>query len=273
MIKDELEYLEFSNDKSHLKLTLQGAHIFDFQVHGKEPLLFLSETARFKKGVPIRGGIPICWPWFGPHETNKNLPNHGFARIMPWTHTKTECINSGRTEISLALNSSTETLKLWPYAFELSLEIVMSDVLEVSLITHNVGTTTFELTQALHTYLKIDDVLHTSVNGLDATKYYNKVNDTYNNTQEGELHFSEEVDRVYCEVKKPLLIKGEKDSFCVETKGSSTVVIWNPGKELVQKMPDLSSYKQMLCIESSNTLADKVLLQAGQRHKLSSTLS
>jgi len=273
MLKDELQYLEFTNNQSSLKLTLQGAHIFDFKRKGKEPLLFLSESAQFKKGSPIRGGIPICWPWFGEHPFDKSLPNHGFARILPWHHKKTEVINENMTKITLVLQCSAESLRFWPYDFDLKLEIIMSDILEVSLITKNRGLKAFNLSQALHSYLRVDDVTKLDLQGLDGCRYYNKLDKSHHNIQEGSLHFSQEVDRVYMGVEKTVIIKSSKDEISIKTRGSSTVVVWNPGKELVEKMPDLSDYKTMLCIESANTLDDTIQLQPNAIHKLSTVIS
>ena len=105
MIKDELNYIEVKNSVAHAKIALQGAHIFEFQTQDKKPLVYLSETATFKKEKPIRGGIPICWPWFGPHPTDSNLPNHGFARIFLWTHEKTEVLDEETTLVLLTLES------------------------------------------------------------------------------------------------------------------------------------------------------------------------
>ena len=273
MIKDELEYLEFSNNRSHLKLTLQGAHIFEFQVKGEEPLLFLSETAVFKKGVPIRGGIPICWPWFGPHPSDKHLPNHGFARVLLWEYLSTEHISADKTKIILRLGSSEETLKFWPHSFELRVEILMSDILEVSLTTSNTGKDSFSLTQALHSYVRVDEISRVSLKGLVGCGYYNKVDDTYDNRQEKDLLFQSEVDRVYSNVTEVLTFQEDKQQVRVETKGSETVVVWNPGAKLLEKMPDLSSYKTMLCIESANTLDDALIIHPKQSHTLTTILS
>lgn len=273
MIKDELEYLEFSNNKSHLKLTLQGAHIFDFQVKGKERLLFLSETAQFKKGVPIRGGIPICWPWFGPHSSDKSLPNHGFARILEWKHLETQQISKDKTKITLGLDSSTETLKFFSFTFELRLEIVMSDTLEVSLITKNTDTKPFELSQALHTYLKINDISKTTLAGLEGSKYYSKVNNTYNNLQNEPLTFTQEIDRVYENVKCTLELNCNEEILVIDTKGSHTIVVWNPGLELTKSISDLNSHTKMLCIESANTLGDTRLLQSNTSHTLTTIIT
>jgi glucose-6-phosphate 1-epimerase len=169
----------------------------------------------------------------------------------------------------LELKSSEETEKLWPYHFTLQLEIIMSDRLELSLITKNRGSEPFVITQALHTYLLIQDISNACVEGLDQTMYYDKLTDTYNNLQKGKLCFDAEVDRVYENVSKSLCV----EDIEVETIGSNTVVVWNPGKGFKNNFSDLSDYKTMLCIESANTLNDVVTLEAGDSYTLKTILS
>jgi len=267
--KNELEYIEVSNALSSIKIALQGAHIFDFRVKGKAALLFLSDTSHFKVGKAIRGGIPVCWPWFGAHPSDSSLPNHGFARTSIWTHVRTEEIDKNQTKIILELKSSEETFKLWPYNFVLQLEILMSEKLELSLITTNKGSKPFVITQALHTYLLIKDISSACIEGLDRTKYYNKLTDTYNNPQKGKVCFNSEVDRVYENVVKALSV----EEIEVQTIGSNTVVIWNPGMDFKNNFSDLSTYKTMLCIESANTLNEAVRVEAGDSYLLKTILS
>ena len=267
--KNELEYIEVSNTLSSIKIALQGAHIFDFRVKGKAPLLFLSDTSHFKVGKAIRGGVPICLPWFSAHPSDASLPNHGFARTSIWTHVKTEEIDKNKTKIILELKSSEETLKLWPYLFELQLEILMSDKLEIALMTKNSGLKPFVITQALHSYLLIKNISSACIDGLDRTKYYDKLTDTYNNPQKGKLCFSAEVDRVYENVCKPLHIEDTE----VQTIGSNTVVVWNPGEGFKKNFSDLSDYRTMLCIESANTLNDEVIVEAEDSYLLKTILS
>jgi len=271
--QDELEYLEVSNTLSSIKIALQGAHIFDFRVKSKKPLLFLSETARFEKGVPIRGGIPICWPWFGTHPTESALPNHGFVRTSIWKHKQTEHISKEKTKIIMSVNSSNESLELWPFKFELSLEILMSDTLELSLISKNTGVNSFALTQALHTYLQIEDINKAQVKGLENKPFYNKLDNSFDNIQEGILGFNTEVDRVYQDLAKPLLLEDTNQKIEVQTIGSNTVVIWNPGSEFEKNFSDLSDYKTMLCLESANALKDEIILEPAHTHTLKSILS
>lgn len=269
--QDELQYLEVSNTLSSIKIALQGAHIFDFRVKGQKPLLFLSETSHFKRSKAIRGGIPICWPWFGPHPSDKSLPNHGFARISVWKHVQTTHLSEEKTQIVLSLKSSPETLALWPYDFELSLEIIMSDVLKLNLKTKNTGKEAFSLTQALHTYLLVEDINTVKVDGLDKKPYYNKLDDSFDNIQEGTLTFIAETDRVYQEITEPLILQDKEQNIEVETLGSDTVVIWNPGKNFTDSFSDLHDFRTMLCIESANALKSSIILEKDEVHTLSSS--
>ena len=270
---NELEYLEISNKTSTLKIFLQGAHIFDFNVQGKKPLLFLSKTARFEKGVPIRGGIPICWPWFGVHPSDPSLPNHGLARTSLWKHVKTQDLSETKTQIIMSLSSSPSSLKIWPFDFELRLEIIMSDILEVSLITKNTGKNSFELTQALHTYLEVQDIHKTQVKGLEDKPFYNKLDNSFDNIQEGVLDFDTEIDRVYHDLSDPLILEDTNQKIKVQTIGSNTLVAWNPGSEFKNSFSDLSNYNNMLCLESANALKDSIRLEPQKVHVLKTIIS
>ena len=127
----------------------------------------------------------------------------------------------------------------------------------------------FVITQALHTYLLIEDISSVCIEGLDGTKYYDKLTDTYNNPQQGKVYFSSEVDRVYEDVSKTLNV----EALDVQTIGSNTVVVWNPGKDFKNNFSDLSEYRTMLCIESANTLNEAVTVEAGDSYLLKTILS
>ena len=271
--KNELEYLEVSNALSSIKIAFQGAHIFDFRVKDKPKLLFLSDTSHFAIGKAIRGGIPICWPWFGAHASDNSLPNHGFARSSLWTHVETEALSESKTKIVFSLESSEESLKMWPYDFELTLEIYMSDILEVSLISKNRGEKSFTLTQALHTYLEIEEIHEVEVQGLRNKPFYNKLDNSFDNVENEELKFTTEVDRIYYDLSQPLFVKDANQNITVETKGSNSVVVWNPGSEYKKSFNDLSAYENMLCLESANVFKDEIELQPNEVHMLKTIIS
>jgi glucose-6-phosphate 1-epimerase len=270
--KNSLDYLEISNANARAKIALQGAHLFHFQAKGKKPLLWLSESSYFEKGKPIRGGIPVCWPWFGAHKSDKSLPNHGFARTSLWEHIATQ-EDKQETRVTLRLESSDETRRLWPFDFELTLEISVGAQLRLSLTTTNTGNKAFYLSQALHSYFAVSDISKVCVEGLEGKKYYNKVNDSFGNLQEGRLRFEEETDRIYEETSTPIVLRDEDETTVISSEGSHTAVVWNPGETLAKKMTDLSDYRHMLCIENANALEDEPFIQPRQSHTLSVLIS
>lgn len=267
-----LHYLDISNKSAQAQIALQGAHLFHFQIKGKRPLLWLSESSYFEKGKPIRGGVPICWPWFGAHKRNKSLPNHGFARTSFWEHAKTQERDEQETKVTLVLKSSQESLKLWPYEFELTLDVTVGQKLTLSLTSKNSDAKPFCITQALHSYFSISDISKVCIEGLEKKHYYNKVDGSYENIQEGRLYFTQETDRVYKDISSPLRLIDKEQTISLCSEGSRTAVIWNPGEELAKKMADLSDYRSMLCIESANALDDEIVIQPGKSHTITAVV-
>ena len=218
-INNERTYLEVKNRKSSLKIALEGAHIFHFQRKSDDtPLLFLSKDTLFKKGVPLRGGIPICWPYFGKHPTNPSLPNHGFARTSLWKHDETKHLDKDTTSIHFTLESSKESLATFAYEFTLHLEIRMSDTLALTLTTTNTSKKAFTITQALHTYLHVNDSKEVSIEALNGCRYYDKVDNSYDNIQNTPLLFNKEIDRIYQNVAQTLKIVDSKRCLHVTSK-------------------------------------------------------
>jgi len=270
---DELEYIHVQNSVASAKIALQGAHLFDFQVTGKKKLLFVSETALFQKAQAIRGGIPICWPWFGAHETDSSLPNHGFARKSLWKHNSTENLNESETKVSLSLGHTAKTYALWPYEFLLTLDIYIGEQLKLVLTSTNLDTKTFSVSSALHTYFEIKNIYKTIIEGLEDKKFYDKCNNTLGNIQKGDVDFRQEVDRVYQGVENEVIIHDNDQDIYVKTEGSESIVVWNPGKELTAKMPDLSDHEHMLCVESANVMDDVKVLESKESYTLTLTIT
>jgi glucose-6-phosphate 1-epimerase len=266
-IKDELEYIEIENSVASVKIALQGAQLFDYTIKGKGSVLFLSETADFKKGKAIRGGIPVCWPWFGENKHDYSLPKHGFARTSLWRHVTTEMLNESKTKVTLELQSSPQTFELWPYDFRLTLDIYISEQLRVELSTVNRDTKSFDISSALHTYLKIEDINSIEVNGLQDRRYFDKTINSWN-IEESPIDFTKEVDRIYQNVDNDVIVKDATVRHTLESEGTKTIVVWNPAKVLAENMSDLSHHTQMLCVESANVLDDTVTLNPGEFHTL-----
>lgn len=266
-----IDFIEVSNNSASAKIALQGAHIFHYERKGEKPLLWLSEVSEFEEGKAIRGGVPICWPSFGMN--NPYLPQHGFARTALFEHQATKEIDANATEVILILKHSQETLKLWPYKFELEMKITVSDKLTMELTTRNIDDKEFKITQALHTYFSVSHISDAKIKGLDKNPFL----DALINEQEiqsGDIIFTKEVDRVYQEVESEVILTDENRTISIKNEGSSSVVVWNPWIEKGARMSGMKdeAYKEFVCIESANAFDDFRLIKPQDSHTLKATV-
>jgi glucose-6-phosphate 1-epimerase len=268
------QYIEVNNDAACARIALQGAHVFHYQPVMKSPLLWLSTQSCFETGRAIRGGIPICWPWFGKHPENSSLPQHGFARTSLWELLETKEINAQTTEVTLRLQSSSETLQLWPYQFELVLVVTVGQTLSLALTTRNCDPQSFMLTEALHTYFAVSNIKNVMVSGFADTSYLDTVI-SEEHVQEGTLVIGQEVDRIYQQVEYPVRLHDQNRIIQIDAQGSGSAVIWNPWIEKCRAMADMQDdgYQTMICIETVNALDDARLLTSGEEHTLRAVLS
>lgn len=268
------EYLEIENKSAIAKIALQGGHLFHYQQQGKKPLLWLSKKSHFTSGKAIRGGIPICWPWFGKHRSNPTLPQHGFARTSLFEFLESTEPDESITEITLQLQNSEETLSLWPFKFQLFLRITVGSTLKVALTTRNCDSKSFTISSALHTYFAVSDISKVSVQGLDTRTYWDALTNEIK-AQKGDIQIREEVDRVYQKTTDTLLLCDRDRTLQITPEGSSSAVVWNPWQEKTNRMTDMQedAYKTMLCIETANALEDARKLDSGKEHTLQVTLS
>jgi glucose-6-phosphate 1-epimerase len=262
------EYIEIKNSTTEAKIALQGAHLFHYARVGEEPILWLSEVSDFEYKKAIRGGIPICWPWFGFNE-DKSLPQHGFARTSIWQFISSEEVDKQTAALILRMTHNEETLKMWPYKFELELHVIISKRLTIKLKTTNKDEKSFKISQALHTYFGVLDICEVTVKGLDKKPYLDAL--TWNHEiQTGDVTFNQEVDRVYQEVDGEIVLSDRNREVYIKSRGSSSVVVWNPWIEKTKRMSAMKedAYKSMLCIETSNAFADARVLKSKESHTL-----
>ena len=269
---DGFEYLEIKNGAASAKIALSGAHIFEYKRSDGEDILWLSHITAFEEGVAIRGGIPICWPSFGMN--NPTLPQHGFARTSLFSLLYSEEINKNSTKVVLRLRDTKTSRKMWDFAFELNLSIIISNTLTLELQTINKDTKEFTVTQAFHTYFNISDIKDVSISGLDTKPYFDAL-DGLNKKQDGDINFNAEFDAVYQEVNSDILLKDKRRTIFIKHEGSSSAVIWNPWIDKCSKMSYMSkeSYREFVCIETSNAFDDYKLLQPNQSHTLKATFT
>jgi glucose-6-phosphate 1-epimerase len=269
-----LIFAEIDNDLGTAYLCLQGAHLTTFRPKDQdEPVVWLSDYAKFAPGKSIRGGAPVCWPWFGAHATESGFPGHGFARTVMWEVTQSAALASGETEITLALAQTEQTRAQWPFASRVELNVVVGRSLKMNLITSNLGDADISIGEALHTYLQIGDISEIQVLGLEGGEYVDKVGEVTRRTQDGAVTFNGEVDRVYVNTEATCVIVDSKlkRRVVIAKRGSRSTVVWTPWTEKADKMGDFgpNGWRRMVCVESVNALENVVVIPAGQSHTMS----
>lgn len=261
------------NQYGKAMVSIYGGHIVSYQPKGQvEDVFFLSEQAEYGAGKAIRGGTPICWPWFADDTSGFGRPAHGFARRLLWQVAATLTHDDGSTTIQLKLTSDETTLAVWAHAFELTMEITVGASLTLALTTKNVGEKSMEISQALHTYFNISDAAAISIKDLDNVPYLNKLKDFSQEQEDGNVTVQGEIDRIYFDVPKTarLFDKGYQREIVINGEGSNTTVVWNPGPETIKSLSDIpaTTYQSFICIETANAAKDLITLEQGQSHCL-----
>ncbi|RYG75289.1 D-hexose-6-phosphate mutarotase [bacterium] len=258
--------VRYVKEGAGVELYLQGAHVTRFDAARGGSPLFISRESGFEVGKAIRGGIPICFPWFGPNKENPKLPSHGFARTSEWQ------VESDGNELVLSLKSNEQTLALWPHAFKANYRVgVDANHLRVALEVHNIGDTPFTFEAALHTYFRVSDARIVSVEGLVGKTYMDQLEAMARKVQKGPIYFEGEVDRIYLDSPGPVTLSDESRSVRVSNLGGwRSTVVWNPWIEKARAMKDLADdeWTQFVCIESGVIADDAVTVPPGDFYTL-----
>lgn len=241
------------------------AHLLSWKPPGHEEVFWLSDKAILDGSAPIRGGVPICWPWFG---SRMNAPSHGFARIAKWEVTGEE-ITDEYTKIEFQLIRDEASYKFWPFEADLFYDVMaVENTLEMNLTTVNLRKIPLTITEALHTYFKISDIEQIKITNHENEQYIDQLTGN-KNIQQGPIIFSEETDRVYNTTLASVIHDpGLKRKITVQKTGSRRTVIWNPWINKSAGMKDMSpdGYRSMVCVESANTTVEQVF--PGGKHTL-----
>ncbi|MCB1064206.1 MAG: D-hexose-6-phosphate mutarotase [Verrucomicrobiae bacterium] len=259
------------------EICLHGAQLTAFHPASEEqPVIWLSPTAVWDSSKAIRGGIPVCWPWFGDHPSDPEKPAHGFARTSLWEVIATSQPESDIIRVELNLPADAAPTELFAPAFELTLVITVADTLSLELTTTNRSPDPFEITEALHTYLNVGAIETVRCVGLNGIGYRDKMDGFQSKRQSGDILFDSPVDRVYEGTSAEVLVHDPAfdRKIRVSKSGSDTTVIWNPwisGAARFGDMPE-KGYRTMVCVEAANAGADSLTLQPGEIHSLSTTI-
>ncbi|GKS69059.1 glucose-6-phosphate 1-epimerase [Nitrosomonas sp. PY1] len=272
--KGGLPMIRIRSTKAQALISIYAGQVLSFQPNGEsDDVMFLSSKAYYQDSKAIKGGAPICWPWFGADPEGKGRPGHGFVRNRLWNVVATEALGNGDIKITLGLDDTPETQVIWPHAFSLRLEIIVGNSLTLTLITHNTGKEKFSITQAFHTYFKVGDIAQAKVLGLEGCDYIDKAGGgSAQKHQSGAVTIESEVDRIYLNVGNILTINDSalQRRIQITSQSSKTAVVWNPWEKIAKDMADLedTDYQRLLCVETTNAANDIVDVAPGGKCQL-----
>ncbi|MGR5380253.1 D-hexose-6-phosphate mutarotase [Vibrio harveyi] len=271
---DQVKVVRVIHEKATAGIALHGGHVVSFTPAGKEDLIWMSEKALFDGKAALRGGIPVCWPWFGRIAA----PAHGFARTAEWELVEHRENDNG-VIVELALFPTEETHDIWPHMFDARLMVEISDQLKVTLKVTNIDDAEWTFSGALHTYLNVGDIKQAQTTGM-GPEYIDSL-------KEGEicqggdvLQLTDTIDRVYTQPEAQILVKDAvlNRTLSVENQGHNSAVLWNPWATGAQGMGDMADngYETMLCVESTvhaPSIKQGKTLQPGETHELITVIS
>jgi glucose-6-phosphate 1-epimerase len=253
---------------------LHGGHVTHWQPAGGKPGLFLSERSDFAAGKAIRGGVPICFPWFGGRSDGGSGPSHGFARLQEWEFAFAALVpgaDGDRLHLTFTLGPSDLSRSLGFDNFRAAYEVIVGSTLTLRLTVANLAAAPLHFEEALHAYFAVGDVRRTTLTGLESALFRDKTDGMREKTgPAGPLHFTGETDRVYPANTASVLIHDTVNQrvVTVEKTNSATTVVWNPWSELAAKLADMAddAWPCFVCVETANTASDAITLQPGESH-------
>lgn len=293
MQRDQLDALRIEHPLFNATLLLQGAQLLEFSPRNNQfnNLLWLSDSAEYKRGQSVRGGIPICWPWFGnlaknPAALQQQVPKptevgaHGFARNLAWDISliHEDC---HYVQIELTLQASKESKSIWPFDFNLTARFTFSQTLEVELITTNLDEQNVHISQAMHTYLPTQDIKKTYIHNAHNSRYIDALDNWQEKLQKGRIAFNQETDRLYLfsdtnnTQGHELRVESPSQQLLINNEQSHSAVIWNPWIEKSQRLSQFNNkdFHKMFCIETANVVSDAKQLNSKKSCTLKLILS
>lgn len=258
------------------EIYLHGAQVTSWKPAGSEEVLFVSTKSRWEEGLAIRGGIPICFPWFRAKTDAPQAPAHGLVRTRAWQLDSIVKDGAG-VAVTMFTESDEQTRRWWAGEFRLVHRVTLGSELKLELTCRNTGKVPLRFEEALHTYNQVADVGSVRLQGLDETRYLDNTDSNKEKPQVGEVTIAAEIDNAFLNTKNAVdLIDPQMGRrIRLQKTNSSTTVVWNPWREGASRLRDLGEdeWKQFLCVEASNIIGTAVTLAAAQEHKMSAVLS
>jgi D-hexose-6-phosphate mutarotase len=253
------------------EMYLHGGQVMAWAPEGVKEVLFVSDRARWAHGHAIRGGVPICFPWFGRHADDPDAPSHGFVRTRAWRLESVSDDHRGVT-VSMATGNGDDTRRWWPGDFHAVHRVTFGPSLIMALEIANTGSAPTRFEAALHTYYRVSDVRGIWISGLDATRYLDALDRSREKAQDGDIAILSEIDRVYLDAGPVIEIDdaAARRRIRIVTEGSRTTVVWNPWATKARALPDLGDdeWLEFVCVESANVAPRAVDLAPGERHSM-----
>lgn len=268
-------------------VTRRGAQLLSYTPAGGHPVIWLSERAQFTPGTPIRGGVPICWPWFGVYDRNppsvrqcvcapQGAGSHGWVRQVDWTLTQQQT-DANCATLTFTLLAPPDYLPGWKHHAELTLRLRLDERIEVALSVRNRGMAPLTTTLALHTYLAVSDSRHVSIPELAGHQYLDMTRNGQVHRQQGVVTFNEETDRIYLNTTTPLTLRdpGWQRTLRLAATNSTSTVIWNPGAAKAARLKDMAddAWPRMVCIETARVLDDALTVEPDQAQTVAVAIS
>ncbi|MEJ2500407.1 MAG: D-hexose-6-phosphate mutarotase [Campylobacterales bacterium] len=270
------ETVEICNAAAAAKIALQGAQIYEYARHGEPELLWVSPEARFEPGKAVRGGVPVCWPWFGKDAEHPERPQHGFVRTALWRLESVEEPDDLMSIVTLSLDHTQVEQPWFLFRFRLTVQLRIGRELSVSLTTENRDDKPFEITEALHTYFNIGAIAALSIVGLEGVTYADALDGFSRKCSDASIGIVQETDRVYLDTEDEVILLDERlgRSVIVGKSGSRSTVVWNPWIDKAKRMEDFAdeSYTSMVCIETANALTNTVTVNPGDSHTIAQSI-
>ncbi len=263
-----LPCIRIENAEASAEIYLHGATITHFQPVGQKPLIFVSKQAIFDGKKPIRGGVPICWPWFGPHPSDPKLPQHGTVRTRAWSLKHAGTLPDRTTRVTLALETPEAALEY---------EVTVGRLLTMRLTTTNRSAAPLTITEALHTYFVVGGIKHVSVHGLQGVEYFDRVTQGRLRDDQPEIRFTGEFDRTYLNTHKSteILDPAMGRKIHVTKSGSASTVVWNPWIAKAKAIADLGDdeWQDFVCVETANGPGNDVTIAPGASSAIQASLT
>jgi len=256
-----LPILRVSTEKCSALIALQGAHLLRFSTTNGHPLLWVSPNCDFTPGIALRGGIPVCLPWFGPIDPTK--PKHGFARNREWELSDATYLADGSVKLIFSFDSPAN--ELFDFNFTAQLNMTLGSSIKLDLKVSNTDTRNVDYSWALHSYHPVSSLQDVRVQGLAGRTYLDNLDNLAAKTQQGDVSFSTAVDRIFPGIENPVAIAGTP-SIQITHHNAPSVVVWNPGAANAAHIADIGAGNEQhfICVERGAVLAEKWNLAAGE---------